>query len=130
MLNGSFTGTGSSAEWYALRSGFAVGITISAGSNSLTLERELDGSWYTIGSAKTATGLTNLIGGVDYVPGSRFRLTCGTFNTGPVTYAISGDIVGAAVIEDMGLILEDTLLLEDGDPLLRENSEYLALEAA
>lgn len=130
MFNGSITGTGSTSSWYAGRGGFDLAITITAGTNSLTLEQEMDGSWYTVGSAKTATGLTHLTPYDSYTPGSLFRLTCGTFDTGPVTFAVTGDIFGAAVVEDLGLILEDTLLLENGEPLLRENSEYLALEAA
>lgn len=129
MLNGSFTDVGSSPEWYGLRGGFSIAMTMT-GTNSVTLEKEIDGSWFTVGTAKTATGQTTLIHGVDYMAPGRFRLTCGTHDTVALPYSIVGDIVGAAVIEDMGLILEDTLLLEDGDPLLRENSEYLALEAA
>ena len=108
---------------------FTIALTVT-GTNSVTLEREVDGSWFTVGAAKTATGQTTLIHGVDYTAPGRFRLTCGTHDTDPLPYSIVGDIVGAAVIEDLGLILEDTLLLENGEPLLRENSEYLALEAA
>lgn len=130
MLNGSFTGTGSSPTFYAGRGGFDVGITITSGTNSLTIQREIDGSWYAIGAAITSTGARHLAANVDFTAGNLLRVTCGTFDTGPVTYAVSGDIFGASVVEDLGLILEDTLLLENGEPLLRENSEYLALEAA
>ena len=131
MLNGQFTATGSSPSWYGMRGGFALGITIVAGSNSLTLEQEIDGTWYTVGSAKTTSGRTQLIAGVDYTAGALFRLTCGTFATGPVNYAVQGDIVGVNVVEDLGLIVEDTYLLESGvDSWLFENSNQWLLENA
>ena len=130
MLNGAFTTTGTSPVFYGMRGGFAIGITITAGTNSLTLEQEIDGAWYTVGSAKTATGRTQLLAGVDYTAGGQFRINCGTFQTGPVTYAIAGDIIGVAVNEDLGLILDDSMLLENDDPLWTEGSVFINLEAA
>lgn len=131
MLDGSFAATGSSPSWYAVLGGFSVGITITAGTNSLTLEQEIGGAWFTKGSAKTATGVTDLIANVDYRPSTKFRLTCGTFNTGPVTYTVQGDIFGMSVIEDLGLPLEDSFMLQSGvDSWLLENGDQWLLENA
>ena len=97
----------------------------------MSLEQEIDGAWYTVGDVKTATGLINRIAGVDYTAGALFRITCSAFQTGPVTYAVQGDIVGPAVTEDMGLPLdEDIFMLETGtDTWLLENSTQWLLES-
>jgi hypothetical protein len=131
MLDGSFTGDSqTSPVWYGGRGGFQIGIAIAGGTNSLTIEKEVGGAWYTYGDAITASVARTYMPGVDYTPSQRFRIVCGTHDTLDITYAVQGDIFGPTVVEDLGLILEDTLLLENGEPLLRENGEYLALEAA
>lgn len=130
-LTGSFTASNTySPVWYGMRGSFTIGITISAGSNSITLEQEIGGAWYTKGSAKTATGLTQLSPITDYVPGTRFRLNCGTFQTGPVTYQVDGDILGDASSAQSGGIEADSWLTEDGQALLLEDQQFWLLEAA
>ena len=129
-LTGSFTATGYSPVWYGMRGSHSVGITISAGSNSITIEQEIGGVWYTKGSAKTATGMTHQVPGVDFATGTRFRLNCGTFNTGPVTYQIDGDILGDASEAQSGGIEPDSWLTEDGQALLLEDQQFWLLEAA
>lgn len=130
-LSGSFTASGQySPVFYGMRGSCSIGITISAGSNSITVEQEIGGVWYTKGAAKTATGMTHMVPGTDYAPGTRFRLNCGTFNTGPVTYQVDGDIIGDAASAQSGGIHADSMLTEAGDAILLENGDFLLLEAA
>ena len=130
MLDGSFTDTGTSPAWYAGRGGFSIGLTM-AGTNSVTVEQEVGGTWFTYGTAMTATGTRHYQPGVDYTPSTRFRLNCGTHDTDPLTYVASGDIFGASVVEDLGLPLEDSFMLENGvDSWLLESSDQWLLENA
>lgn len=130
-LTGSFSASSQySPVWYGMRGGCSVGISITTGTNSLTLEQEIGGVWYTKGAAKTATGMTHLVPGTDYAPGTRFRLLCGTFDTGPVTYQVEGDILGDASSAQSGGVHADSWLLEDGQALLLEDQQFWLLEAA
>lgn len=125
----AFTASGQkSSEFYAMRGGVDVGITIDAGTNSLTLEQSVGGKWYTVGAAKTATGRTHLTSGVDYASPALMRLVCGTFDTGPITYAIEGDVVGPGLtMIDAGLSTRRT---EGGEARQLENGQYRLLENA
>lgn len=129
MLDGSFTDTGSSPTFYAGRSGFSIALTMT-GTNSVTIEIEINGSWYTVGDAITASEARQFVAGSDYVPSTRFRITCGTHDTDPITYAVTGDVFGDAVLADIGGIIPDGWLLEDGTALLLETGDFWLLEAA
>lgn len=130
MLDGSFTDIGLSPAWYAGRSGFSIGLTMT-GTNSVTIEQEIGGAWYTIGTAITATTARHYMPGVDYTPSARFRINCGTHDTDPITYVVQGDIFGANVTEDMGLPLEDSYMLENGvDSWLLESGSQWLMENA
>lgn len=125
----AFTASGQrSSEFYGMRGGVDVGIMIDAGSNSLTLEQNIGGVWHTIGAAKTATGRTHLTSGVDYAAPALMRLVCGTFATGPVTYAIEGDVIGPGL--SMSGVGVGGRELETGEARQLENGQYRLLEDA
>lgn len=125
----AFTASGQkSSEFFAMRGGVDIGIKIDAGTNSLTIEQLIGGLWYTVGAAKTATGRTHLTAGVDYAAPAAMRLVCGTFDTGPVNYAIEGDVVGPGLtMVDAGI---GSRRLETGDARQLENGQYRLLEDA
>jgi hypothetical protein len=128
---GSFTATGQlSPVFTPMRGGIEVGITIGGGTNSLTLEQNIGGTWYTVGSAKTATGRTHLTAGSDYVVGLPMRINGGTFDTGPITYQIDGDLIGDFSQAQLGAVAADSWQLEDGEAWLLEDGTYWLLEAA
>lgn len=111
-----------------MRGGVDIGISIAAGTNSLTVEQNIGGVWYTVGSAKTATGRTRLSDKVDYTAPARMRVVCGTFDTGPVTYAIEGDVVGPGLsMLDAGVATRRT---EAGEARQLEDGRYRILENA
>ena len=127
-LSGAFTATGQySTVWYGMGGGFDVGVTITAGTNALKIEQEIGGVWYTVGSAITATGRVHKAHEIDYAAPSRFRLNGGTFDTGPITYQIEGDILAPEITSDSVFW---SILLETGDDLLLESGEYWLLESA
>lgn len=118
-----------SDEFLGGRFGFDIGFTIDAGSNSLTVEKEVAGVWYTYGAAITTTGtMRHYAANVDYTPGQRFRVKCGTFDTGPVYADVDGDIIGPEITQlnagDAGR------LTEDGDDRVVESGDYRILEDA
>lgn len=128
---GSFTATGQySPVFTPMRGSVEIGITITAGTNSLLLEQNIGGTWYTVGSAKTATGRTHLTANTDYKPGLPMRINGGTFDTGPITYQIDGDILGDAAEAQAGGIEPDSALDESGVPLMLEDGTFMLLEAA
>jgi hypothetical protein len=129
MLDGSFTDTGQSATWYAGRSGFSVALTMT-GTNSVTLEKEIGGSWFAVGSAITSTEGRQFVSGSDFVPSTKFRLNCETHDTEDIDFVVQGDIFGDAVLADIGGIIADAWLLEDGTMWLLEDGSSWLLEAA
>lgn len=127
----SFSATGTSPEFYGLRGGFDWAVTRpGAETISLTLEQEINGAWYTKGSAVSTSVGTRISHGVDYTAPCRFRINCGAFDTSAIAISVVGDIVGDAVMSDLGAIIPDSWLLEDGTALLLETGDFWLLEAA
>jgi len=130
MLFATFTDTGSSQAFTALRGGFDLVLTPMTGTNSLTIEREVTaGTWIAFTSAITAAGTTTYAHGIDYTAPVRFRVTCGTHDTEDILVYLHGDILAdefSSVSAGLGLMLETT----DPEDLLMEDGDYLLLEAA
>lgn len=127
MLFKTFTATGTSQPFYALRGGFDLILSMT-GTNSLTLEREVvKGTWVTWGSAITAAGSTHKAKDIDYADAVRLRLNLGTKDTGDVVAYLEGDFLA-----DEFSVFEGgfSLLTEGEEDLVTENNEYLETEFA
>ncbi len=127
MLFQTFTATGTSQPFTALRGGVSITLSMT-GTNSVTIEREVvKGTWVTWGSAITAAGTTVKAWGVDYVDPVVLRLNLGTKDTGNVVAYVEGDFLADEFSSVQGNF---SLLAEDGEDLVTENNEYINLEAA
>lgn len=127
----SFSATGKSPEFYGGRSGFDWSVVLpGAETIGVTLEREVNGTWITQGSSKTASAVTRISAGIDYTPCARFRISCDTYDTNPIVVGAVGDVFGDAVLADIGGYVADAWLLEDGTMLLLETGDAWLLEAA
>ena len=126
MLFKTFTATGTSQPFYALRGGFDLILSMT-GTNSLTLEREVvKGTWVTWGSAITAAGTTHKTNGVDYAAPLSLRLNLGTKDTGSVVAYLEGDFLA----DEFSMVEGEYSLLTEGDEdLVTENDEYILQEA-
>ncbi len=127
MLKVVFTATGTSQPFFALDD-FDLVLPMS-GTNSLTIERDLAGTWTTLGSAVTAAGSTHKSLATDFTAPSRFRLNLGTKDSGDVTAYVLGDIIADEVSSTLGAF---SIELETADPedVILENGDYLNTELA
>lgn len=126
MLFKTFTATGTSQPFYAMRGGIDLTLVMT-GTNSLTFEREVvAGTWVTWGSAITAGGVTHKTSDVDYSAPVRLRLNLGTKDTGSVVAYLEG-----AFLADEFTMIEGeySLLTEGEEDLITENEEYILQEA-
>ena len=126
MLFKTFTATGTSQPFYAMRGGFDLILSMT-GTNSLTIEREVvKDTWVTWGSAITAAGTTHKTSDIDYSAPLRLRLNLGTKDTGDVVAYLEGDFLA----DEFSMIEgEYSLLTEAEEDLVTENDEYILQEA-
>ena len=126
MLFKTFTATGTSQPFYALRGGIDLTLVMT-GTNSLTLEREVvAGTWVTWGAAITAAGSTHKAWSIDYADPLRLRLNLGTKDTGSVVAYLEGDFLA----DEFSMIEGEYSLLTEGDEdVVTENDEYILQEA-
>lgn len=89
----TISATGTSDAFTVMGNGFDLGLTMT-GTNSVTVEQDIGGAWYTVGSAITTTGGTSVT--ANSRPAT-FRLNCGTFDTSDITGAIEGNVVEGAL---------------------------------
>jgi len=111
MLFQTFTATGTSQPFTALRGGVSITLSMT-GTNSVTIEREVvKGTWVTWGSAITAAGTTVKAWGIDYVDPVVLRLNLGTKDTGNVVAYVEGVFLADEFSSVQGNF---SLLAEDG----------------
>lgn len=92
MIKGALDSTGQTQAFtVSTRAGGGFDIALSmSGTNSVTLERDFNGTWVTWGSAYTATAAAAIFPGAT---SSRWRFNVGTFDTADINVFVDGDTV-------------------------------------
>lgn len=126
----SFTASGQvSPPFVGLRGGFDIRVTIGGGTNSLYIQKLVDGVWGNYGAEITASVVRRMVPVTDYtLGGGPFRISCPTFDTGPVTWGCDGDVVGPEIGAQQ--TMAGSRKLESGDERLLEDGSYRLLEDA